>query len=84
MVTTHLSNHKRFLKSKNRFLDLDTKINEDSSSKTILTTGNIRQVQDELNEEATFMVEVTIEDMEDMIDNLKSHIRKIKKANETT
>lgn len=84
MVTTHLTNHKRFLRSKNCFLDLDTKINEDSSSKTILTTGNIRQVQDELNEEATFMVEVTIEDMEDMIDNLKSHIRKIKKANETT
>jgi hypothetical protein len=29
-----------------------------------------------------FAVEITIEDMEDMINNLKAHIRQIKKQNE--
>jgi molecular chaperone GrpE (heat shock protein) len=48
----------------------------------VLTTGEVNQVQDELQEIPRFAVEITIEDMEDMINNLKAHIRQIKKEHE--
>ena len=76
-------NHKRFLKSRGQFFDLETVILDDHSSRTVLTTGEVNQVQDELQEIPKFAVEITIEDMEDMINNLKSHIRQIKKEHET-
>jgi hypothetical protein len=75
-------NHKRFLKSRGQFFDLETVILDDHTSRTMLTTGEVNQVQDELQEIPKFGVEITIEDMEDMINNLKSHIRQIKKQNE--
>ena len=76
-------NHKRFLKSRGQFFDLETVILDDHSSRTVLTTGEVNQVQDELQEIPKFSVEITIEDMEDMINNLKAHIRQIKKEHET-
>lgn len=76
-------NHKRFLKSRSQFFDLETVILDDHTSRTVLTTGNVNQVQDELQETPKFAVEISIEDMEDMINNLKSHIRQIKKEHET-
>jgi hypothetical protein len=75
-------NHKRFLKSRGQFFDLETTIIDDITSRTVLTTGEVNQVQDELHEIPKFAVEITIEDMEDMINNLKAHIRQIKKQNE--
>jgi hypothetical protein len=75
-------NHKRFLKSRGQFFDLETVILDDHSSRTVLTTGEVNQVQDELQEIPKFAVEITIEDMEDMINNLKAHIRQIKKEHE--
>jgi len=75
-------NHKRFLKSRGQFFDLETVILDDHSSRTVLTTGEVNQVQDELQEIPKFSVEITIEDMEDMINNLKAHIRQIKKEHE--
>jgi hypothetical protein len=76
-------NHKRFLNSRSQFFDLETVITSKNGSKTILTTGEVKQVQDEIQEIPKFAVEITIEDMEDMINNLKSHIRQIKNQNET-
>jgi predicted nucleic acid-binding protein len=75
-------NHKRFLKSRSQFFDLDTRIIDGSDSRTVLTTGNVKQEMEEMVEIPKFAVEITIEDMEDMINNLKSHIRQIKKQNE--
>jgi hypothetical protein len=75
-------NHKRFLKSRGQYFDLDTRITDDGTSRTVLTTGEVNQVQDELQEIPRFAVEITIEDMEDMINNLKAHIRQIKKEHE--
>lgn len=48
----------------------------------LFTTGNVKQEQEEMVEIPKFAVEITIEDMEDMINNLKAHIRQIKKQNE--
>lgn len=81
-MITHFMNHKRFLKSRGQFFDLETVILDDHSSRTVLTTGEVNQVQDELQEIPKFAVEITIEDMEDMINNLKAHIRQIKKEHE--
>jgi hypothetical protein len=75
-------NHKRFLKSRSQYFDLDTRIIDDGSSRTVFTTGNVKQEQEEMVEIPKFAVEITIEDMEDMINNLKAHIRQIKKQNE--
>jgi hypothetical protein len=75
-------NHKRFLKSRSQFFDLDTRIIDGSDSRTVLTTGNVKQEMEEMVEIPKFAVEITIEDMEDMINNLKAHIRQIKKQNE--
>jgi len=75
-------NHKRFLKSRSQFFDLETTIQDDHSSRTVFTTGNVKQEMEEMVEIPKFAVEITIEDMEDMINNLKSHIRQIKKQNE--
>ena len=82
-MITHFMNHKRFLKSRGQYFDLETMIQDDHTSRTVLTTGEVNQVQDELQEIPKFAVEITIEDMEDMINNLKSHIRQIKKEHET-
>lgn len=76
-------NHKRFLKSRGQFFDLETMIIDDSTSRTVFTTGEVKQEMEEMVEIPKFSVEITIEDMEDMINNLKSHIRQIKKQNET-
>jgi hypothetical protein len=81
-MITHFMNHKRFLKSRGQYFDLDTRITDDGTSRTVLTTGEVNQVQDELQEIPRFAVEITIEDMEDMINNLKAHIRQIKKEHE--
>jgi hypothetical protein len=81
-MITHFMNHKRFLKSRGQYFDLDTRITDDGTSRTVLTTGEVNQVQDELQEIPKFAVEITIEDMEDMINNLKAHIRQIKKEHE--
>jgi hypothetical protein len=75
-------NHKRFLKSRSQYFDLDTRIIDDGTSRTVFTTGNVKQEQEEMVEIPKFAVEITIEDMEDMINNLKAHIRQIKKQNE--
>ena len=75
-------NHKRFLKSRSQFFDLETVILDSSTSRTVFTTGEVRQEMEELVEIPKFSVEITIEDMEDMINNLKAHIRQIKKQNE--
>jgi adenylate kinase family enzyme len=75
-------NHKRFLKSRSQYFDLDTRIIDDGTSRTVFTTGNVKQEQEEMVETPKFAVEITIEDMEDMINNLKAHIRQIKKQNE--
>jgi hypothetical protein len=75
-------NHKRFLKSRGQYFDLDTRIIDDGTSRTVFTTGEVKQEQEELVEIPKFAVEITIEDMEDMINNLKAHIRQIKKQNE--
>jgi hypothetical protein len=75
-------NHKRFLKSRSQYFDLDTRIIDDGTSRTVFTTGEVRQEQEEMVEIPKFAVEITIEDMEDMINNLKAHIRQIKKQNE--
>jgi hypothetical protein len=75
-------NHKRFLKSRSQYFDLDTRIIDDGTSCTVFTTGEVRQEQEEMVETPKFAVEITIEDMEDMINNLKAHIRQIKKQNE--
>jgi adenylate kinase family enzyme len=75
-------NHKRFLKSRSQFFDLDTRIIDDGTSRTVFTTGNVKQEMEEMVEIPKFGVEITIEDMEDMINNLKAHIRQIKKQNE--
>jgi hypothetical protein len=75
-------NHKRFLQARNQFFDLSTQITDDGNNKTILTTGKVTQNQDELIETPVFTVEITIEDMEDMINNLKLHIKQIRKENE--
>lgn len=72
-------NHKRFLKSRSQFFDLDTVITDDLNSRTLFTTGEVTQVEEELIDVPRFSVEITVEDMEDMINNLKSHIRQIKK-----
>lgn len=77
-MITHFMNHKRFLKARNQFFDLETKITDQNESITRLTTGFVEQHQDELIEKPIFTVEISIEDMEDMINNLKSHIRQIK------
>jgi len=76
-------NHKRFLKSRGQFFDLETMIIDDSTSRTVFTTGEVKQEMEEMVEIPKFSVEITIEDMEDMINNLKAHIRQIKKQNET-
>lgn len=81
-MITHFMNHKRFLKSRSQFFDLETMILDSSTSRTVLTTGEVKQEQEELVEIPKFAVEITIEDMEDMINNLKSHIRQIRKQNE--
>ena len=81
-MITHFMNHKRFLKSRSQFFDLDTRIIDGSDSRTVLTTGEVRQEMEEMVEIPKFAVEITIEDMEDMINNLKAHIRQIKKQNE--
>ena len=81
-MITHFMNHKRFLQARNQFFDLSTQITDDGNNKTILTTGKVTQNQDELIETPVFTVEITIEDMEDMINNLKSHIKQIRKENE--
>jgi hypothetical protein len=75
-------NHKRFLKSRSQYFDLDTRIIDDGTSRTVFTTGNVKQEMEEMVEIPKFGVEITIEDMEDMINNLKAHIRQIKKQNE--
>jgi predicted nucleic acid-binding protein len=75
-------NHKRFLKSRGQFFDLETMIIDDSTSRTVFTTGEVKQEMEEMVEIPKFAVEITIEDMEDMINNLKAHIRQIKKQNE--
>lgn len=75
-------NHKRFLKSRGQFFDLETMIIDDSTSRTVFTTGEVKQEMEEMVETPKFSVEITIEDMEDMINNLKAHIRQIKKQNE--
>jgi predicted nucleic acid-binding protein len=75
-------NHKRFLKSRGQFFDLETMIIDDSTSRTVFTTGEVKQEMEEMVEIPKFSVEITIEDMEDMINNLKAHIRQIKKQNE--
>lgn len=72
-------NHKRFLKSRSQFFDLDTVITDDLNSRTLFTTGEVTQVEEELIDVPRFSVEITVEDMEDMINNLKSHIKQIKK-----
>lgn len=81
-MITHFMNHKRFLKSRSQYFDLDTRIIDDGTSRTVFTTGNVKQEQEEMVETPKFAVEITIEDMEDMINNLKAHIRQIKKQNE--
>ena len=81
-MITHFMNHKRFLKSRSQFFDLETVILDSSTSRTVFTTGEVRQEMEELVEIPKFSVEITIEDMEDMINNLKAHIRQIKKQNE--
>jgi molecular chaperone GrpE (heat shock protein) len=55
---------------------------DDSTSRTVFTTGEVKQEMEEMVEIPKFAVEITIEDMEDMINNLKAHIRQIKKQNE--
>jgi predicted nucleic acid-binding protein len=55
---------------------------DDSTSRTVFTTGEVKQEMEEMVETPKFSVEITIEDMEDMINNLKAHIRQIKKQNE--
>jgi predicted nucleic acid-binding protein len=55
---------------------------DDSTSRTVFTTGEVKQEMEEMVEIPKFSVEITIEDMEDMINNLKAHIRQIKKQNE--
>lgn len=81
-MITHFMNHKRFLKSRGQFFDLETMIIDDSTSRTVFTTGEVKQEMEEMVEIPKFSVEITIEDMEDMINNLKAHIRQIKKQNE--
>ena len=81
-MITHFMNHKRFLNARNQYFDLETTITDQAGSKTLFTTGKVEQHQDEMIEKPVFTVEITIEDMEDMINNLKSHIRQIKKLNE--
>lgn len=78
----HFINHKRFLKSRGRYFELDTKILDDNTSRTIFTTGLVNQDQDESEVIPVYTVEVSIKDMENMIDILKTHIKQIKKENE--
>ena len=81
-MITHFINHKRFLKTRTEFFELRTVITDDSNSHTVFTTGQEIQDQDESEVIPKYSVEVSVKDMENMIDILKMHIKQIKKQNE--